>query len=55
LKGLKNLLGKYTIRLLVAELMEAGFGKSGLGAIAALGDVAVKFAFTHPGMYESIQ
>jgi hypothetical protein len=55
LKGLKNLLGKYTARLLVAELMEAGFGKSGLDAIAALGGAAVKFAFAHPGMYESIQ
>jgi AcrR family transcriptional regulator len=55
LKGLKNLLGKYTTRLLVAGLMEAGFGKSGLDAIAALGGVAAKFAFAHPGMYESIQ
>jgi AcrR family transcriptional regulator len=55
LKGLKNLLGKYTTRLLVAELMEAGFGKSGFDAITALGDVAAKFAFAHPGMYESIQ
>jgi hypothetical protein len=35
--------------------MEAGFGKSGLDAIAALGGVAVKFAFAHPGLYESIQ
>jgi AcrR family transcriptional regulator len=55
LNGLKNLLGKYTTRLLVAELMEAGFGKSGLEAIAALGGAAVKFALAHPGMYESIQ
>jgi AcrR family transcriptional regulator len=55
LNGLKNLLGKYTTRLLVAELMEAGFGKSGLDAIAALGDAAAKFAFAHPGMYESTQ
>jgi hypothetical protein len=45
LKGLKNLLGKYTARLMVAELMEAGFGKSGLDAIAALGDVAESFDY----------
>ncbi|MDR1132682.1 MAG: WHG domain-containing protein [Synergistaceae bacterium] len=55
LNGLKSVLGQYTTRLVVAELLRAGFGKSGLDAVSALGKTSIDFAVRHPGMYESIQ
>ena len=55
LNGMKNIVSNYTISLIVAELMDAGFGNNGLDAVAAMGYAAVRFALEHPGMYESIQ
>ncbi|GHV31678.1 TetR family transcriptional regulator [Clostridia bacterium] len=55
LNGLKSILGQHTIKVLVAELLRAGFGKSGLEAVVALGKASMDFAVRHPGMYESIQ
>ncbi|MDR1131691.1 MAG: hypothetical protein LBL15_04665, partial [Oscillospiraceae bacterium] len=49
LNGLKSLLGQYTAKLFVAELLRAGFGKSRLEAVSALGKTSVKFAVRHPG------
>jgi AcrR family transcriptional regulator len=55
LNGLKSILGHYTSKIIVAELLRAGFGKSGLEAVSALGKASIEFALRHPGMYESIQ
>jgi hypothetical protein len=55
LNGLKHLLGQYTMQILVSELLRTGFGKSGLDAIAAVGNAAIHFSVEHPGMYESVQ
>jgi AcrR family transcriptional regulator len=55
LSGMKSILGQYTAKIFVAGLLRAGFGKSGLEAVSALGKTSIEFAVKHPGMYESIQ
>jgi AcrR family transcriptional regulator len=55
LNGLKSVLGQYTAKIFVAALLRAGFGKSGLDVVSALGKTSIEFAVEHTGMYESIQ
>jgi AcrR family transcriptional regulator len=55
LNGLKSILGRYTSKIVAEELLRAGFGKSGVQAVSALGKASIEFAIRRPGMYESIR